>query len=331
VTAAVLTAALAGCGGMPQAPAYPTADGADFVEPDSADRPGIPDDRPPAAVLRPGDTLRVQIVSAEQQTLEGVVVDATGNLHLPLSGDVPVAGLGLVEAEDRVRAAMQQYDKLVQVNLQQTARGGQRATVLGVVNTQGAVELVPGARVTDLVAGAGGPITTTTGPNPVPVADLSAAVLIRKGKVLPVDLAKALRGDPLHNVYVHPGDHLYIPPSIGQNISVLGQVGAPQVFAPRPGMRLTEALALAGGVTVGADKGDIRVIRGTLVQPKVYRADLAALVDGDTHDVMLRPGDIVFVTDHPIEDFNEVMGTIAPALSIGLSGAALGLAIDQTN
>jgi polysaccharide export outer membrane protein len=190
------------------------------------------------------------------------------------------------------------------------------------------VELIPGARVTDVIAGAGGPITSTTGPNPVVVANLADAVLMRAGKAAPIDMRKALQGDPLHNVYVHPGDHIYVPPSVGANISVFGQVGAAAVFAHREGIRLTEALALAGGVTAGADKGDIRVIRGTLREPKVYRASLSDLVDGDAHDVTLRPGDIIFVTDHPIEDFTEVMSVITPALSLGISSIALGLALD---
>ena len=90
-----------------------------------------------------------------------------------------------------------------------------------------------------------------------------------------------------------------MPPALGSNISVLGQVGTPQVFPHRAGLRLTQALALAGGVTVGADKGDIRVIRGKLDAPRVYTASLSDMVDGDTHDVLLAPGDIIFVTDHP--------------------------------
>jgi protein involved in polysaccharide export with SLBB domain len=145
----------------------------------------------------------------------------------------------------------------------------------------------------------------------------------RDGKALPVSVAKALEGDPLHNVYVHPGDHIYVPPALGSNISVLGQVGGPAVFPFQAGLRLTQALAMAGGVTVGADKGDIRVIRGTLEKPRVYQASLRAVVDGDSHDVALQPGDIIFVTDDPIEDIGEVIGLISPPLTLGISTAAL--------
>ncbi len=320
---------LVGCGGFPMAPAYPKPDKG--FEAKQVATPGLPVDPPPPLTLEPGDTISVQIASTETQTLTGVIVDGVGNVHVPLAGDVRVAGVGLTEAEQRLTAALQRHDKFVQVSVQMTGRAGQRATVLGAVTRQGAVELIPGARVTDVIAGAGGPIAAATGPNPVLVANLADAVLMRAGKVVPIDMRSALKGDPLHNVYVHPGDHIYIPPSVGANISVLGQVGAPQVFAHREGLRLTEALALAGGVTPGADKGDIRVIRGTLREPKVYRASLADLVDGDTHDVLLQTGDIIFVTDHPIEDFNEVMSVISPALSLGMSSIALSLALSNAN
>jgi protein involved in polysaccharide export with SLBB domain len=93
-------------------------------------------------------------------------------------------------------------------------------------------------------------------------------------------------------------------------------------------LRLSQVLAMAGGVTVGADKGDIRVIRGTLEKPRVYQASLADFVDGEVHDVLMQPGDIIFVADHPIEDFNEVMGVISPVLAVGLSSMALVVALE---
>jgi protein involved in polysaccharide export with SLBB domain len=96
-------------------------------------------------------------------------------------------------------------------------------------------------------------------------------------------------------------------------------------------LRLSQALALAGGVTVGADKSDIRVIRGTLASPRVYTASLADLVDGDTHDVALQPGDIIFVTDDIIEDIGEVVALVAPVLSIGFSSAVLAVTLSREN
>ena len=324
------TLALAGCGGYPRAPAYAPSDDPDAgFEQVDVELPGMPGDAPAPFTLQPGDTIAVQVVSTETLAVDGVMLDGTGSVHLPLVGDVVLAGNSLTDAERTITRGMQQFDRLAQVRVALTGRGGQRATVLGAVQQQGPVELHPAARITDVVAAAGGPITTFTGPTPVPVADIAGAVMMRNGEKLPINMDLALRGDPKHNVYVQPGDHIYMPPSTGRHVTVLGQTGNPQLFAHRAGLRLTEALALAGGINVGGDKDDIRVIRGSLLQPKVYRASLADIVSGSSHDVVLQPGDIIFVTDHWIEDFSEVMGVIAPVLSLGLSSVALAIALDR--
>jgi polysaccharide export outer membrane protein len=271
------------------------------------------------------------LTSEQPKTLTGVLVDATGRVHLPMAGDVEVGGRGLSEAESRVQTALRKFDRFVQVTIQLTDAKGQRVTVLGAVAAQGSIQLVPGSRIADVIASVGGPLTSAAvGEAPVPLADLNGAVVTRAGRPLPISLAKALQGDPLHNVYVHPGDHIYVPPTLGTSVSVLGQVGGPRVFPHRAGLRLTQALALAGGVTVGADKSDIRVIRGTLEAPRVYRASLRDVVDGKSHDVLLRPGDIIFVTDHAIEDISEVIGLIAPVLSLGMSSTILAVTLSRT-
>jgi polysaccharide biosynthesis/export protein len=321
---------LTSCAGLPKAPAYPSKEDG-FSGPGALQRPGLRGDRPPPLTLQPGDVLTIDVVSEQPKTWTAVSIDATGRVHLPMVGDVDVGGGSLSEAERKVQAALRKLDRFVEVTIQLSDAKGQRATVLGAVTTQGSIQLVPGARLADLIAGAGGPLRSAAiGTAPESVADLDGAVMMRDGKPLPISVTKALEGDPLHNVYVHPGDHLYVPPALGATVSVLGQVGAPHVFPHHAGLRLTQALAIAGGVTVGGDKSDIRVIRGKLDAPRVYRASLRAVFNGSSHDVLLLPGDIIFVTDHPIEDLGEVVSLIAPILSLGLTGTLLAVTLNRT-
>lgn len=320
---------LIGCGGLPKAPAYPKK-GDSFSPPQALARPGMPADRALPLTLAPGDVLTIELTAQPPSTLTNVVIDGAGRVHLPMAGDVEVAGRGLSDAEGKIQAALRKFDRFVEVTIQVTTPGGQRVTVLGAVATQGAVQLLPGARVTDVIAASGGPtVTSEPASAPIPLADMDGAVVTRNGRPLPISIAKALAGDPAHNVYMHPGDHVYVPPALGANVSVFGQVGGARAFPFRAGLRLSEALAMAGGVTAGADKGDIRVIRGTLSKPRVYRASLSALVDGRTHDVALQAGDIIFVTDHAIEDIGEVMAIVSSALSLGLSSAALAISANS--
>ena len=144
-----------GCAGLPKAPAYPEGARAQFAD-HALQLPGLAEDPAPALTLQPGDSIRVDVASTDARAIDGVVVDATGMVHLPLAGDVEVGGLGLTAAEAQIQDALRRYDRLVSVSVQLTDRGGQRATVLGAVQREGAVELIPGARVTDLIASAGG-------------------------------------------------------------------------------------------------------------------------------------------------------------------------------
>jgi len=307
---------LSGCLGLAPTPAHPS-DGADFEPPEREQPPGLAEDPPRPLRLMPGDTVTVQTVSAETDAHEGLLVDELGNLHVPLAGDVEIGGLTLSDAEDRVQTALRRYDTIVEVNLFLTDPGGHRATVLGAVEEPGRVVVPPDTRLADLLASAGGPIMDTDDAESVVLADLHGARLVRDEEVLPVSLPLALVGDPRHNVRIRAGDHLYVPPNRGSRVSVLGEVDEPRVIAHREGVRLTEALAMAGGITIDGDRADVRVIRGEFRDPTVYTTSMVDIVNGRAHDVVLAPGDIVFVTEHWVASVGEVLDRLAPILSAG--------------
>jgi len=324
----VLGCLLAGaCAGLPPAPRHPLDDRA-FAAPILAKKLGIPDDRPPALLLLPGDRVSIELVSSTTTTLPNLLIEASGTVHVPLAGDVAVSGLGLVAAEAKLRAALQRYDSLIQVTLTVAGLDGHKVTVVGAVKNPGVVPLQPAARLADVIMQAGGTIVNLVQGQLVSGSDLRTARLVRQGSQVPVDFEKAMAGDPMHNVFLRGGDQIYIPSERGLTISVMGQANG-TVVQWAPGMRLTEVLALAGGVHVGGDKDDIRIIRGPLDSTRVYATSLRDMVDGEEHDVELYPGDVVFVTDHWIEDFSEVTGMLAPLVSIAFSATALVIALNN--
>jgi protein involved in polysaccharide export with SLBB domain len=164
---------------------------------------------------------------------------------------------------------------------------------------------------------------------PVSMADLDGAVLQRDGQALPISFRKALRGERGHNVWLHPADELYVPFATEQMIGVFGQVGAPMLLPHHTGLRMTEALSAAGGLTVGADKSDIRLVRGPLDAPKAYRASLRAIANGDQHDVALQAGDVLFVQDAFIEDLQEVLELLVPIAAAAVTALSLSLILSN--
>lgn len=315
--------ALLGCG-LPKAPAFPDgASAEEFEQASTGGMEGLPQDEPQPLRLHPGDVVTVTTIGEESQEITGLVVDETGDVHLPLGGDVKVGGLTLSDAEKRLEDSLREYVKFVRVTVKLTDPAGHQASVLGAVKNAGRFQIQPGMRLTDLLAAAGGALTQVPESGQAGevrfLADLGGARLHRDGETLPVSLPRALEGDARHDVRIRPGDRLYVPPKMLEHVVVLGAVNQASTFTHRRGMRLTEALALAGGSTIEADRGDIRVVRGGMTDPRVYTADLHNIVDGDSHDVVLQSGDVVFVTDHWIADVGEVLDRLGPLLSTGVT------------
>ena len=109
-------------------------------------------------------------------------------------------------------------------------------------------------------------------------------------------------------------------------VSVLGEVSKPLVFSLERDIRLSEAIANAGGATVLAAASRVRVIRYQGGQTVTYLANLDAIQAGDgTTDLHLERGDLIFVPPattvaagysmrRAIYPFEVVMQTIAGPL-----------------
>jgi polysaccharide export outer membrane protein len=79
-------------------------------------------------------------------------------------------------------------------------------------------------------------------------------------------------------------------------VSVLGEVNKPLVFSLERDIRISEAIAQAGGATQLAAASRVRVIRYTGGQSVTYVANLDEIQAGDgTTDLYLERGDLIFV------------------------------------
>jgi polysaccharide export outer membrane protein len=309
-----------------QAPTTP-GDDPSFSAPERIVPRGVESDPPEALTLLPGDVIQLTTVSAKTQVLDGLIVDAMGQLHVPLAGDIQVGGKTLSQAEKAVESGLRRYDRFVRANLIITTLGGHTASVVGAVATPGRFEARPGMRLADLLALSGGVSIASVHQVPTLTGSLELARLVRDGETVPVSLLLARQGDPKHNVRIHPGDQLYIPPVTDRMIMVLGEVGIPQPMAYRTGIRLSEVLARAGGIVSDrGDRKDIRIIRGSLREPQVYTTNLKALMGGKATDVELAPGDIVYVTKAWYASTADVLNALSPILSLANSVAILAVA-----
>jgi polysaccharide export outer membrane protein len=310
--ALVFLLAMTGCrASRPETPAVPESD---FIA-GAVERSGFDDAGPEAFKLIPGDVLRVRTISIQPIDAPDLVVDPRGVVDVPLAGEVLVGGLPTYDAGRAIEAALRPFDRFARVSLTVTDAAGHTATVVGAVEHPGAISLKGDVRLAQVLAIAGGAKTESTNGEIVDLADLDAATIVRDGHALPVSLARALQGEPRHNVRVRPGDVVFIPPSMNKGITVLGEVGAPKTIPFHKGLRLTAVIASSGGLAKSADSGDVRVIRGPLSKPTVYRTFFSDVVDGKSHDVELAPGDIVYVGADWFWTLTETVNRLMPALA----------------
>lgn len=264
-----------------------------------------------------GDRLELEVPSAPELNRTSLLVRPDGRVTLPLIGDAKVSGLTPTQAGALISGEMTRFLRRGTVVIGLGEAQGARLLVLGAAANPGAFPLRGPTTLLEAVAAAGG--VAGAGSGTAPVADLQRSYLMRDGRIVPVRIDRLLAGDMTQNIYVRGGDMLYLQPSATGEVFVLGQVQSPRVVPADSSLTLLKALTLAGGVTRDAKDGSVRIIRGSLLEPKVYLVDSQDMTAGLRRDVRLLPGDIVFVTTTEISDWNYLLSQITPTLQAALS------------
>lgn len=283
----------------------------------------------PAPITReyrigPGDELSAFVAGHED--LSGrFVVGPDGQIGFPLLGSVALAGI------TRDEAAMQLAEGLApflasppSVAIDVTRYVNNKVYVLGRVEQPGVVELTGSGTLLQAIAAAGG----------LPVREfralLSKAAVVRgRDEILWIDLIDLLQnGNVGLNVPLRNGDVVYIPDSEDASVFVMGEVAVPGAVQIKARLRLTQALARAGGPTADADLSRLYLLRpnpdGEAIEP--LHMDLSNLLKtGDfTEDIELLRGDILYVTRSGMGDVGYTLSKLSLGFPLLLAGSAIG-------
>jgi polysaccharide export outer membrane protein len=273
--------------------------------------------RAPDYVLGPGDRISVDVAGVPELARRGLLVRPDGKVTLFLLDDVAVTGKRpqdvALELETKLSTFVPRPDVVVTVDDIRS----QRFYVLGAVARPGVYPIDGPLTVLEALALSGGGLMG--GENARSASDFSRAYLLRGSSVVPVNFDKLLAGDRSHNVYLRAQDLLYVPARWKGEVAVLGQVNQPRVLEHDGSLTLMEALAACGWVTIDGKETAVRIIRGSLAEPRVYVLDAEDIAAGDEKDGELLPGDIVYVTTTEIADWNEVIRGILPTLQAALA------------
>ena len=281
--------------------------------------PGPTNDKPSAAYhLGANDLLHVNVngdpklgttLAPTLARLIGTRVDGDGRIQLPEVGAVSVAGLTLDQARKRIEERYRVLIKEPWVIVEIIEHRSQPIYLIGELAKPGVIYL---DRPTTLVQ------AVAHGQGLTPRASLRHARLLRDNRLLPVDIYDLLeRGDFSQNVWLHANDTLYIPDDRDQQVFVLGKVFQPgQIPMVKGQLTLTQALAGAEGFNkVGSQYDRVRIIRSlSQTRGELIVVDVRAILEGRALPFPLQAGDIVYVPNSPMGNWNDALAEITPTL-----------------
>lgn len=225
-----------------------------------------------------------------------------GMLYYDLAPPVLARGKTVTELSQILTEALRPYYKRPEVTVALHAAKSRRYSMLGKVYSPNVYALNQPTTLLDAIARAGGlELAGGTGTTEE-LADLSRSILVRNGKMLPIDFEALVRqGDLRYNVYLRDQDFIFLPPKSTKEILVLGHVGVPKAVGWREGMGLVGAIAEAQGTKPGAYVQRVLLVRGSYSQPKVAILNFDSIAKGKHSDVAVLPGDIIWVPRSPWE------------------------------
>ncbi len=109
---------------------------------------------PPAYELQPGDEIRL-IVLREPELSGLYLLDADGQIELPLAGEVGLGGLSIDQAEERIAGAWR-GDYLVNPRVELEVTNLRPVYVMGGIRQPGPVPFDEGLTAADVIAAGGG-------------------------------------------------------------------------------------------------------------------------------------------------------------------------------
>jgi len=247
-----------------------------------------------AFLISPGDRIQIKVVGHSDLEVEAVV-PANGEISFPRAGRIKVVGRSPQQIENSIATALRGKEFVdPQVVVTITSLAPRRVFILGAVKRPGGYETLLARPLTlvRLVALAGGFLDA---------ADKEVLLLLRRTPS--GEKRYAIPFSTLHSGKKNGSDILLLPGDVvivreQQKVYVLGSVASPGGYVVEPRLRLTHVLALAGGLTRLADPKRVRLIRrlknGSV---RIAVVDINQVFEGKVSDVVVQPGDVIFVPE----------------------------------
>jgi len=272
---------------------------------------------PQGYLIGPGDEVTTKILGEPQFDFVATV-DQDGKIEVPFF-DRPIVASCRTERELRsdVAKLLSKYLKTPQISLRVTQRNSRPpVSIYGEVRQQQQqINLTRRAYLLELISFAGGETEKSGGMIQVfrtrpPMcgqgsasADWKVEVSGDSGMSVPsrvFSLASLRQGNAESNPEIFPGDIIVLPKA--PLVYITGEVRKPgEISIPEGGLALTQAIAIASGITREAKSDKIKVYRkqSGSSNHEVIVVNYSQIKKGTVKDIMLMPFDIIEVDKAP--------------------------------
>ena len=288
--------------------------------------------QPTAYEIAPGDTLIITVwdhpelttpAGSQQQTItNGRQVQSDGTMFYPYAGKIKVSGMTVEQVRSTLEKRLSRFLREPQVDVNVVGYGGRVALQGAFTNTAPQDTTTVPQTLAQVIGRAGVDVAN---------ADLSGLVLTRDGRNYNLDLDALNRDGAAQDIYLKPGDRIYLPYNDRKQVYVVGEVIRPQAIPFKTtDMTLTKALGTAGGLNPETSKGKaVYVIRGMddtgQLPATVYNLDAqspAAFALASRFP--LRAGDVVWVGPAGITRWNRYVTQLLPFSGLIRNAASAG-------
>ncbi len=264
-----------------------------------------PAEGPQGYLIGPGDEITGKVLGEPQFDFVATV-DEDGKIEVPFFEEPIVAGCKTErDLRGDVVKLLTRYLRAPQLSLRVTQRNSRPpVSIYGEVRQQQQVNLTRRAYLLELISFAGGETEKSGGMIQVfrtrpPMCSEAKENWSTSGADVPsrmYSLASLRQGREESNPEILPGDIIIVQKA--SPVYVTGEVIKPgELSIPEGGLPLTQAVAMASGITREAKTKNIKIYRRQQgsTEPEVIVANYDLIKKGEQKDVMLQPFDIVEV------------------------------------
>ena len=276
--------------------------------------------------IGPGDRLIFRSFDDESLSME-VVVRYDGYISLQLIPDLKVQGFTREEAEAMLASAYSDFYSVPRLSLAIAETSSKSFTVLGEVARPGEFQYDRPLSLIEAITTAGGIRVNQQGGDSFLSAtgQLVKATIIREHGEDREFLEYDLRGfgNPDASVGpftpVVPGDIIHVPESANL-VYLLGEVRSPSVYAISEGLTLNRLLTLAGGFNESTARYAQVILTREIsdTETKVMAINVRENMKTGS-DVILQPGDIVYMPRKRLVNLAEFIRRVTAPASVAMS------------